>query len=45
MIGWLLVTAGSVLALPQVVDPTPWQAGFLGGLLLAIAGGVVVVER
>lgn len=45
MIGWLLIGAGAVLALPQVVDPTPWQAGFAVGLVLAFIGALRVIEQ
>jgi hypothetical protein len=43
--GWVLVVLGGLLALPQVVASTPWQPAIAIGLLLVLAGGMVVVDR
>lgn len=43
--GWALLLAGAVLAVPQLVAERPWQAGFLLGLALMVAGAAAVTER
>jgi hypothetical protein len=43
--GGLLVLVGAVLALPQVFTAAPAQVVFCVGVLLAIAGGVLLVDH
>lgn len=44
MIGWAVVVVGVLLAGSQAFAATPWQAGIAIGVLLAVFGGLVVVE-
>lgn len=43
--GWLCVAVGAVLSVPQLVAERPWQAGFLLGLGLMVAGALAIAER
>lgn len=40
----LALTIGAILALTQTVADDPWQAGLVLGLILGIAGGVVLFD-
>ncbi len=43
-IGWLLIAAGAIAALPEIFTPLP-TPGLIGfGLLLAVIGGVLICD-
>lgn len=45
MTGWVLMVTGAVFAVPQLVAERPWQAGFVLGLALMVAGAVAIADR
>lgn len=40
----LCLVLGSLLMIPQIFADDPWQAGFLGGLILFLAGMVILAD-
>lgn len=44
VIGWVLIVVGALASASQVFSATPWQALFLAGALVALAGGLLVVD-
>jgi hypothetical protein len=45
VIAWLLIVAGAVLAIPQIVTATPAQGVFVAGLVLGCFGVLMLGER
>ena len=41
-LGRLLLATGAALALPQITMDTPWQAGIVLGVVLAVTGWTLI---